>query len=48
MRYSIDNPQDFLADGQNILSIQVHNISDESSDLTIIPFLSAVYSDSTD
>ena len=48
VRYSIDNPQDFLVDGENILSIQAHNISDESSDLTIIPFLSAVYSDSTD
>ena len=48
VRYSIDNPQDFLVNGENILSIQVHNISDESSDLTIIPFLSAIYSDLTD
>ena len=47
-RFAIDNPQDFLVNGENILSIQVHNISDESSDLTIIPFLSAIYSDLTD
>ena len=48
MRYSIDNPQDFLVDGENILSIQAHNISDSSSDLSLIPFLSAVYSDQVD
>ena len=48
VRYSIDNPQDFLVDGENILSIQAHNISEESSNLTNITFLSAVYSDSTD
>ena len=47
-RFSIDNPQDILIDGENIFSIQVHNISNTSSDMTIIPFLSAIYNSETD
>ncbi len=47
-RFSVDNPQDFLVNDENVLSIQAHNISDTSTDLTIIPFLSAIYSTSTD
>ncbi len=42
-RFLIDNPTEILVDGDNIFSIQVHNISDTSSDMTIIPFLSAIY-----
>ena len=32
----------------NILSIQAHNVSDTSSDLTIIPFLTAIFTTETD
>ena len=42
-RFSVDNFQDILFNGENLFSIQVHNISETSSDMTIIPFLSAVY-----
>ena len=38
---------DVLQDGENVLSIQAHNVSDFSSDFTLIPFLSALYSSST-
>ena len=48
-RFVIDNFQDILIQGNNSLSIQAHNVSDESSDLTIIPFLTALFSsDSSD
>ncbi len=47
-RFSIDNFQDILINGDNIFSIQVHNISNNSSDMTIIPFLSAIYENETD
>ena len=43
-RFLIDNPKSILFDGENILTIQLHNISATSSDLTLIPFLSAVFS----
>ncbi len=43
-RFLIDNPDNILNDGENILSIQLHNIGATSSDLTLIPFLSAVFS----
>ena len=46
-RFLIDDYEDFLVNGNNIFSIQVHNISDTSSDMTIIPFLSATYENST-
>ena len=42
-RFIIENADEFLVDGENVLSIQVHNISDTSSDMTLIPFLSAYY-----
>ena len=42
-RFSVENHQDLLINGNNTLAIQIHNISDTSSDMTIIPFLSAVY-----
>jgi len=42
-RFEIANPAAFLLDGENVLSIQAHNVSPVSSDLTIIPFLSAIY-----
>ena len=43
-RFIIDNFQDILIQGNNTLSIQAHNVSDESSDLSIIPFLTALFS----
>ena len=42
-RFILNDTNQFLIDGENILSIQVHNISDTSSDMTLIPFLSAYY-----
>ena len=42
-RFIIEDADEFLIDGENLLSIQVHNISDTSSDMTLIPFLSAYY-----
>ena len=36
-RFLIDNYEDLLVDGNNVFSIQVHNISNTSSDMTIIP-----------
>ena len=42
-RFVITNPNSILTDGENILSIQGHNISNTSSDFTVIPFLSAVF-----
>ena len=43
-RFVIDNFSDLLLEGQNLLAIQAHNISGSSSDFTIIPFLSAIFS----
>ena len=43
-RFLISNPESLLNAGENILTIQGHNISAGSSDFTIIPFLSAVFS----
>ena len=40
-RFTIENPTAVLRQGSNLLAIQVHNVSTASSDLTIIPFLSA-------
>ena len=42
-RFQISDFASFLKEGENILSIQAHNISVNSSDFTIIPFLSAVF-----
>ena len=42
-RFLITDFSSFLNEGENILSIQAHNISANSSDFTIIPFLSAVF-----
>ncbi|GAB5407743.1 MAG: hypothetical protein BalsKO_01080 [Balneolaceae bacterium] len=37
---SIDNYEDILIEGENILAIQIHNSGANSSDLSLIPFLS--------
>lgn len=46
-RFTISNPISFLQEGENIFSVQVHNQSIDSSDLTAIPFLSALYIEPT-
>ena len=46
-RFLIENYENILINGENIFSIQVHNISNNSSDMTIIPFLSAIYENET-
>ncbi|MGB0449137.1 MAG: CotH kinase family protein, partial [Porticoccaceae bacterium] len=43
VRFEIDEFRTLLNEGENILSIQVHNISNSSSDLSLIPYLSAFY-----
>ncbi len=42
-RFIIDDIAELLQDGTNVLAIQALNISNNSSDFTIIPYLSAVY-----
>lgn len=42
-RFPVNNFQELLNSGANVLSIQVHNVSGSSSDMTLIPFLSAFY-----
>jgi hypothetical protein len=42
-RFLITNFNSILNVGNNILTIQAHNITSESSDLTVIPFLSAIF-----
>ncbi len=46
-RFEILNIAGLLQSGENVLCIQAHNISSNSSDLTIIPFLTAFYNAST-
>ena len=43
-RFIITDLSTILIEGENILSIQGHNISHNSSDFTLIPFLSAIFS----
>ena len=47
-RFSIEDFNSILIEGDNVLAIQAHNISQTSSDFTIIPFLSAIFSTSND
>ena len=42
-RFAIEDIEGLLMDGENVFCVQAHNISNGSSDFTIIPFLSAVY-----
>ncbi|WGO98689.1 CotH kinase family protein [Saccharophagus degradans] len=46
-RHALTDFADLLIEGDNVLSIQVHNISNTSSDLTVIPFLTALYNSTT-
>ncbi|MFY0627338.1 MAG: CotH kinase family protein [Reichenbachiella sp.] len=38
--FEISNAQEFIVEGQNVMSVQVHNYNATSSDMTIIPILS--------
>ncbi len=42
-RFLVSDFSSILNEGENILTIQAHNVSQNSSDFTIIPFLSAVF-----
>ena len=46
--YAINNWQDILVQGWNVIAIQIHNVSESSSDMTVIPFLSAEYVNAED
>lgn len=39
--FTIENAAEVLQAGQNVLAIQVHNVTSDSSDLSAIPFLTA-------
>ncbi len=41
--HEINNVSNFLVNGENVISVEVHNASANSSDLTLIPFLTLVY-----
>ena len=43
-RFQISDFSSILVECSNVLAIQAHNISPYSSDFTVIPFLSAIYS----
>lgn len=43
-KHSLDNMDELLIEGTNVLAMQVHNNSNTSSDLTLIPFLTFGYS----
>jgi hypothetical protein len=47
VRFPVNDFETLLTNGENILSIQVHNHNSNSSDLSLIPFLSALYSGTT-
>ena len=44
-RFPISDFNSILVEGENVLAIQAHNVSPGSSDFTIIPFLSILYSE---
>ena len=45
-RFTISDFSSILLEGDNVLAIQAHNVSSWSSDFTIIPFLSVIFSSS--
>jgi hypothetical protein len=47
LRFTIENPADLLVEGENLLAVQVHNFGTGSSDLSMIPFLSARFAGSS-
>ena len=47
VRFPVNDFQNLMTNGDNVLSIQVHNHNTNSSDLSLIPFLSAYYTGAT-
>ena len=47
-RYVISNASEVLVEGENVLAIQVHNLSSSSSDMTLIPCLSVISTSTID
>jgi hypothetical protein len=47
IRFTIQDYESIINNGENVLSIQVHNHNTNSSDLSVIPFLSAFYTGTT-
>lgn len=45
--FILENFKDYLKPGENVLCVQGHNVSAGSSDFTLIPFLTAMYSGET-
>jgi hypothetical protein len=43
LRFEVEDLQTILNTGENVLSVQVHNISSGSSDLSLIPYLTASF-----
>ena len=43
--FFLNNLSDFLQEGENVLAIQGHNVGPNSSDMTMIPFLTASFTD---
>ena len=43
-RYIVEDPLQLLREGQNLLAIEVHNVSPTSSDLSLIPFFTLGFS----
>ena len=41
MRFILDDFADYLVEGENVFAARIHNISETSSDLLLIPFLTA-------
>lgn len=41
LRFVVDDPASLLMAGENLLCIQVHNVNEFSSDMSMIPFLTA-------
>jgi hypothetical protein len=48
LRFEVEDLQTILNSGENVLSVQVHNISSGSSDLSLIPYLTASYTGATE
>ena len=40
-RFVLDDFADYLLEGENVFAARIHNISETSSDLLLIPFLTA-------
>ena len=46
-RFPVNDFKNIVTNGENVLAIEIHNVSEWSSDLTLIPFLSASYNTGT-